>query len=100
GDDGVGGRLDITPPAEVAARLNRLFPFDSATGQFATMVYGILNATTREFRYVSAGHPSPVHMPSGADPVILKSAGLPIGLSDVAYEERLVRLGVGDRLYL
>ena len=29
---GVGDRFDITPPAEVAARLNRLFPFDSATG--------------------------------------------------------------------
>src|SRR4029079_18455906 len=30
--------VDITPPAEVAAKLNRLFPFDSATTQFATMV--------------------------------------------------------------
>src|SRR5687768_15194517 len=62
-------RFDITPPAEVAGRLNQLFPFDSATGQFATMVYGILNTATGEFRYVSAGHPGPVHLPCGADPV-------------------------------
>ena len=96
---GVGVR-DITPPAEVAARLNRLFPFDSATEQFATMVYGILNAATGEFRYVSAGHPGPVHLPCGADPVILESQGFPIGLADDAYEERSVRLGAGDRLYL
>src|SRR5207237_1842693 len=74
----VGDRFDVTPPAEVAARLNRLFPFDPATEQFATMVYGVLNAATGEFRYVSAGHPGPVHLPSGADPVILKSQGLPI----------------------
>ncbi len=93
-------RLDITPPAEVAARLNRLFPFDPATEQFATMVYGILNAATGEFRYVSAGHPGPVHLPFGADPVILESHGFPIGLADDAYEERSVRLGAGDRLYL
>ena len=93
-------RFDITPPAEVAARLNRLFPFDPATEQFATMVYGILNAATGEFRYVSAGHPGPVHLPSGADPVILESQGFPIGLADEAYEERSVRLGAGDRLYL
>ena len=46
----VGDRFDITPPAEVAARLNRLFPFDSATGQFATLVYGVLNTATGEFR--------------------------------------------------
>ena len=95
-------RFDITPPAEVAAHLNRLFPFDSATGQFATMVYGILNAATGEFRYVSAGHPGPVHLPAGAEPVILESHGFPIGLADDActYDERSVRLGAGDRLYL
>ena len=76
-DGDVRDRFDITPPAEVAARLNRLFPFDTATEQFATMVYGILNAATGEFRYVSAGHPGPVHLPSGADPVILESQGFP-----------------------
>jgi len=93
-------RLDITPPAEVAARLNRLFQFDSATGQFATMIYGILDAMTGEFRYVSAGHPGPVHLPSGAYPGILESQGSPIGLSDDPYEERSVSLGSRDRLYL
>ena len=93
-------RLQITPPAEVAAHLNRLFPFDSATTQFATMVYGILNTTTGEFRYVSAGHPGPVHLPCGADPVILESPGSPIGLAEDAYEECAVHLGAGDRLYL
>ena len=92
--------FDITPPAEVAARLNRLFPFDLATGQFATIVYGILNAATGEFRYVSAGHPGPVHLPSGTDPVILESEGFPIGMADDAYEERVVHLEAGDRLYL
>jgi phosphoserine phosphatase RsbU/P len=99
--DGDGGdRFDITPPAEVATRLNRLFPFDSATGQYATMVYGILNAATGEFRYVSAGHPGPVHLPASAHPVILESQGFPIGLGNNSYEERSVRLGTGDRLYL
>jgi serine phosphatase RsbU (regulator of sigma subunit) len=32
--------------------------------------------------------------------VILESEGFPIGLADDAYEERSVRLGAGDRLYL
>ena len=31
---------------------------------------------------------------------MLKSQGFPIGLADEAYEERSVRLGAGDRLYL
>jgi phosphoserine phosphatase RsbU/P len=93
-------RFEISPPAEVAARLNRLFPFDSPTEQFATMVYGILDVETGEFRYVSAGHPGPVHLPFGAEPVILEGQGSPIGLADDAYEERSISLGAGDRLYL
>jgi sigma-B regulation protein RsbU (phosphoserine phosphatase) len=93
-------RFDITPPAEVAARLNRLFPFEAATEQLTTMVYGIYSAATGEFRYVSAGHPGPVHLPSGGEPVILESKGFPLGLTDGSFEERTVRLGAGDRLYL
>src|SRR4029079_17918464 len=85
---------------EVAAHLNRLFPFDSATTQFATMVYGVLNVASGEFIYVSAGHPGPVHLPSDAAPVILESEGSPIGLADDAYEERSVRLAGGERLFL
>ena len=99
-DRGASDACTIARPAEVAARLNRLFPFDLATEQFATMVYGMLDATTGEFCYVSAGHPGPVHLPYGAEPVILESQGFPIGLGDGAYEERSVHLNPGDRLYL
>jgi sigma-B regulation protein RsbU (phosphoserine phosphatase) len=35
--------LDVTRPAEVADLLNRLFPFDTATVQFATLMYGVLD---------------------------------------------------------
>ena len=96
----VSDRFDIKPPAEVAAHLNRLFPFDAATEQLTTMVYGILNTSTGEFHYVSAGHPGPVHLGCGALPVILESDGFPIGLANDTYEERSVRLKQGDRLYL
>jgi sigma-B regulation protein RsbU (phosphoserine phosphatase) len=92
--------IEITPPAEVAAHLNRLFPFDSATAQFTTLVYGVLNAATGELRYVSAGHPGPVHLQRDSAPVILDSDGSPIGLADDAYEERSIHLAAGDRLYL
>jgi sigma-B regulation protein RsbU (phosphoserine phosphatase) len=92
--------IEITPPAEVAAHLNRFFPFDSATTQFATLLYGVLNTATGEFRYVSAGHPGPVHLPHDGVPVVLESDGSPIGLADDAYEERLIQLAAGDRLYL
>jgi sigma-B regulation protein RsbU (phosphoserine phosphatase) len=91
---------DATPPAEVAARLNRLFPYDTATEQFATLLYGVLDVSTGDFRHVSAGHAGPLHLPAGKPPVILESPGFPISLAEEAYEERCVRLAAGDRLYL
>ena len=93
-------RLDVTPPAEVAERLNQLFPYDTATEQFTTLLYGVLDVATGEFRYVSAGHPGPLHLPAGGRPVILDSPGFPIGLAEEAYGERCVHLAKGDRLYL
>lgn len=99
-DRNVLDRLDVTQPAAVADLLNRLFPFDSATEQFATLMYGVLEAATGEFRYVSAGHPGPLHLPADGPPVILEHPGFPIGLSDERYEERCLRLAPGDRLYL
>ncbi len=99
-DRAIVGRLDATPPAEVADRLNRLFPYDTATEQFATLMYGVLDVSTGEFRHVSAGHPGPIHHPAGGQPVILKSPGSPIGLAEEAYGERSVQLAAGDRLYL
>ncbi len=93
-------QLGITPPAKVADHLNRLFPFDLATRQFATLIYGVLDVSTRDFRHVCAGHAGPLHLPVGGPPVILESPGFPIGVADEAYEDRNFHLAPGDRLYL
>jgi len=89
----------VVPPAAVADRLAAQFPFDPATEQFFTLVYGVLDARTREFRYVSAGHPPVIHVPRAGQPAPLPAAGLPVGLGG-GYEEHAVRLSPGDRLYL
>ena len=93
-------QAEITPAAEVADRLNKLFPFDTVAEQFATLVYGVLDTATGDFHYVSAAHPGPVHLPAGGAPVILESQGFPIGMAQGAYQERSVVLKPGDRLYL
>ena len=64
------------------------------------MIYGVLNSVTGELRYVSAGHPGPVHLAAGARPAVLPTKGSPIGLAQKPYQERVVRLAAGDRLYL
>lgn len=86
-------------PAEVLARLNRLFPWDPDTERYFTILYGVLDVRTGEFRYASAGHPPAVHVPRGAAPVVLPGVGLPIGLGE-QYTQHGVQLRPGDRLYL
>jgi sigma-B regulation protein RsbU (phosphoserine phosphatase) len=99
-DREVRDRLDLTPPADVVQRLNHLFPFDVATGQFATVMYGVLDVPTGEFRHVSAGHAGPLHVPVGGPSVILENPGFPVGVADERYAEHTLHLAPGDRLYL
>ena len=96
-----GSRYRLLSPAEVAEQLNKQFPMDPVSRQYFTLLYGMLNSETREFRYVSAGHPGPVYLPGAAEPVILEAQGFPIGFFEgVKYEEHSLSLKPGDRLYL
>ncbi|MBZ5590227.1 MAG: SpoIIE family protein phosphatase [Acidobacteriia bacterium] len=97
--------LEIVPPAEVASELTNRFPFDPETRQYFTCVYGVLDSSTGEFRYVCAGHPGPVHLPKSRAPVRLQHAGRPIGIVPASlaaggYTDHAVRLAPGDRIYL
>ena len=94
------GSYRVAPPADVVARLNKHFRIGPQVSQYFTMIYGVLDARTRELCYVTAGHPGLVHVRRGEAPLVLESGGLPVGLlPDAGYEERTVRLGRGDRLY-
>jgi sigma-B regulation protein RsbU (phosphoserine phosphatase) len=75
-------------------------PVRNAAGE-VTLVYGTLEPSSGTFRYVTAGHPSPVLLPAGGDPVAVPGAGLPIGMIDgAAYDEETLVLQPGDRMYL
>jgi sigma-B regulation protein RsbU (phosphoserine phosphatase) len=88
-----------TPP-NVAERLSRRFPFNNATCQYFTLVYGILDVGTNRLRYVSAGHPNLVYVPATGDGRIVPAAGYPVGVGSDPYDEYAIDLGPGDRLYV
>jgi sigma-B regulation protein RsbU (phosphoserine phosphatase) len=91
----------IVPPAEVAARLNERIMQGPTTKQFFTLLYGILNTETKELRYVSAGHPGPLHMTARFAPVKLHGGPPASGIFEAApYEEHSVTLKPGDRLFI
>ena len=94
------GEYYLVPPGEVADRLNRHFPWDEDHAPFFTLLYGVLDKNSLEFRYCLAGHPGPAHFRKGGTPKIYPGTGLPVGLMPRAYDEQCIQLAPGDRLYV
>lgn len=91
----------ITPPAQLARKLNGLFPMTMDAGQFFTVLYGVIDLHTLRFRFVCAGHPGPVHAQASGQVQVIDHPGFPIGVVDDAdFEEAEIQLQPGDRLYL
>jgi PAS domain S-box-containing protein len=96
-----GNGYEILPPAQVAEQLNREFSMHLLYRQYFTILYGVLNLKTREFRFVSGGHWGPIHVPRGGNARLLHSPGFPIGVfEDTTYDEHVVTLEPGDRLFI
>ena len=92
---------NIISPAWLARNLNTLFPMATVGGHYFTLLYGVLNVKTRRFCFVSAGSPGPlvVHTDGSAD--VHDVPAVPIGMfPDSEYEDTVIELQEGDRLYL
>ncbi len=95
------GNHRIVPPAEVAAELNRRFQMEEQNQLFFTMLYGVLQLSNLEFRFVSAGHDPVVHVRQNAKPELVEENNMAIGwVEDLDYDEGQIQLNAGDRLYL
>lgn len=89
---------DLLSPAAAIEQLNSRFVAQSLGEQFFTIVYGIVNLRTGQFRYTVAGHPCPVHVSASGGSTLLPGTGLPVGIAELEYEEHTVQLEPGDSL--
>jgi sigma-B regulation protein RsbU (phosphoserine phosphatase) len=91
----------LNSPAEVATRLNRMYPMDDNAGLYFTFLYAVLDTRDRQLRYVSAGNPGPVQVGVDGAVQVHDAPALPIGLfADAQYEDSILSLNEGDRIYL
>jgi len=84
-------------PAQTLESLNRTLTEDFPTGKFVTMVYGILDAATRQITVASAGHLRPLLI-NGHCAFLDLDTGLPLGLGASTYPEKTITLGPGTKL--
>ena len=95
------GKGHLASPAEVATKLNHMFPMGPESQQYFTFIYGILNARERTFQYVCAGHPPPIVSMGWGSSMVGEAHNVPIGLfEDEQYEDSLITLEPGARIYM
>jgi len=85
-------------PAEVLTRLNQLLVADFPAGKFVTMVYGVLDPSTRTLRFANAGHLLPLFIDGAGERFLDTERGLPLGLACSDYSETQITLSPGSKL--
>jgi len=91
----------LEDPVEVLRTLNRRFPVMAQSGQFFTMLYGVLDPRQGLFHYARAGHPWPVVVESRGATLLEEGSGSALGiLPDVHLEQRTLALEPGAMVLL
>jgi sigma-B regulation protein RsbU (phosphoserine phosphatase) len=85
-------------PGEVLTRLNRLLVEDFPSGRFVTMLFAVLNPSTRTLSFSSAGHLRPLLVDEQGARFLDSERGMPLGLGSGEFSERQVHLSQGSRL--
>lgn len=86
-------------PAAVLARINRVLMDDLPAGKFVTMVFAVLDPTSRTLTFANAGHPWPLFV-NGSPHFLRTTSGLPLGIADCAFDEYSANLRKGSRVLL
>jgi len=85
-------------PGEVLTRLNRLLVEDFPSGKFVTMLLAVLNPSTRELNFSSAGHLRPLLVDDQGARFLDTERSMPLGLGTGEFSESRVQLSKGSRL--
>ena len=93
------GRYDSA--AEIAAMLNDTIIKDNDSCMFVTMFIGVLDLTSGELRYCSAGHNPGVIASDGTAKLLAAKENIPIGvIPEYTFEEDFIKLQPSDMLFL
>lgn len=89
------------PPAEFLTAVNRRLCGLLPSGQFATMLTGLIDPVAGVFHYASAGSTAPMMwLPGDGAPRMGDGSGLPLGLlASADYESRQLPMPPGARLF-
>ncbi|MBM4103481.1 MAG: serine/threonine-protein phosphatase [Planctomycetes bacterium] len=92
----------IFSPQHVLENLNQQMLAQQLKGcLFATCCYGLLDTQKKSFTFARAGHPYPILLRRGCQPVLLESRGGLLGVfEEMDLEEQTVAVQPGDKILL
>ncbi len=87
-------------PAKTLRRVNRTMCRDINSNSFVTLIYAVLDPSTRQICLASAGHPLPL-LHNSTEVKEIEVYGLPLGLHlDAVYDQVQVSISPGDTVFL
>ena len=93
--------LRLPSPDSIMAQANELVLHDAAAHQFVSAFHGVVDAALGRVTYSLAGHPSPVLLRGGREPVLLETDGGVLGATGgMHYETHETAFDVGDLLVM
>jgi serine phosphatase RsbU (regulator of sigma subunit) len=93
--------LRLPSPESVMDRANELVLHGAAPHEFVSAFFGLVDASSGHMAYSMAGHPPPVLLRAGAEPVLLQADGSVLGAGGgLRYENHGTVLDIGDMLVL
>ena len=97
-----GNDYRIFGPVEVIKNLNTAMCDQHLAGcLFATCCYCLVNIRTLQMTYTRAGHPYPVVIRQGAEPVQLESRGGLLGVfEETEFDQQTIQLEKGDKIFV
>ncbi len=87
-------------PGNVLGQLNRVLVKDFPKSKFVTMIYAVIDPTTRSIFFANAGHLPPLFADSAGSRFLEIDSGLPLGIQEVTFAEYQIIMSAGSRLLL
>lgn len=92
-----GQTLLNVPPRQCLERSNRLLFQSTSPEKFATLFYGILDATQHRFVYTNAGQDHPFVLRKANKPLRLDKGGIPLAMmGEFVYEDDAITIEPGE----
>lgn len=93
--------LRLPAPDSVLDHANRIVLHDASAHQFVSAFVGVIDAAASRISYSLAGHPSPVLVRGGREPVLLEADGGVLGAAgSMRYAVHETDFGAGDLLVM